>query len=100
MIEMRVGYQDIVNGRQVPELHPGAAQALEDEEPAGKIGINDNVVSADLNKKSGMADESKAELIVSSKQRFVKLAGARSESGVADNAPELPHLATNRDVKH
>lgn len=100
MIEVRMRDQHVIHGRQVAELHAGPAQALENEEPASEIGINDEVAAADLHKESGMADESEPKLITRGEQRLMELAGAGSERGVADDAPELPHLAANRDVEH
>ena len=60
MIEVRE--QDEVDGRQVLDFQAGAFNALKEEEPVGKIGVNENVQVGELNEERRMADPSDVRL--------------------------------------
>src|SRR5947209_7898960 len=48
VIEVGMRHQYQVNCRQVAQMHSWFAQPLEDKQPTGEVGINDDVLSADL----------------------------------------------------
>src|SRR5271155_1566214 len=89
VIEVRVRYQDDIHRRQIAQVYSGLAQALQDEEPTREIGIDDYVLSANLEEKAGVSDESYAKLAVRNQLRFVGLAGARRHYGMSHQAREL-----------
>ena len=64
MVEVSVGDQNQIDRGQVAYLQARSSQAFEHEQPAGKIGIDENVLAADLEKETGMADESHTHLAV------------------------------------
>src|ERR1700689_5359402 len=75
VIEVRMGDEDEVCRRQVAQVQSGLAQTLEHEEPARKIRIDDDILSADLQEETRMSDEGDAELAISDEGGFVRLAG-------------------------
>jgi len=83
VVEVSVGDEDQVNRRQVYDAQSRLAQALEDEEPACEIGIDQNVESADLHKEAGMADEGDAEFSVGDQLRLAGLPLALRDCGMA-----------------
>ena len=48
MIEVRVGEQHEVDGRQIFYAEPGSLEALQQEEPVGEIGVDDGVEPLEL----------------------------------------------------
>ena len=74
VIEVRVRDQHNVDGRQIGNAQAGTAQAFQHEEPAREIGIDDDVLSADLQEEAGVADEGDAEFAVGDEARLVGLA--------------------------
>jgi hypothetical protein len=65
-------------------------KALKDKQPAGEIGIDDNVLASHLKKEAGVPNEGHAHLAVRNQHRPVRLAGRRSHGGVANQASKLP----------
>jgi len=118
VIEVRVRDQHQIDRRQVRDAQAGAAQAFEHEEPAGKIRVDDDVLSADLQKETGVADKGDAEFAIGHEARLVRLAvtrcygrtahqaseirGAFTKGRIADRFPDHPaldHLATQPEGK-
>jgi hypothetical protein len=64
MVKMRVGDQHQIDGRQVLKAHPGFAKALQDEQPASEVGVDDDILLADLHEKAGVANKRNPELPV------------------------------------
>jgi hypothetical protein len=93
-----MGDQNQINRRQIAYLQPRLPQALQDEKPARKIGIDENILLADLEKKAGVADESHAHLAVAGKPRLMSMPGSRSDDGVAHQAAELPGTLAKRGI--
>ena len=89
VIEVRMGDEDEVCRRQVAQVQSGLAQTLEHKEPAGKIRIDDDILSADLQEETRMSDEGDAELAISDEGGFVRLAGTRCDRGMPHQASEL-----------
>ena len=64
VIEVRVRYQDEIHRRQVAQVQSRLPQALQNEEPAREVGIDDDVLSADLQEEAGVSDEGDAQFAV------------------------------------
>ena len=64
VIEVRVRHQHDIHRRQVAQIQSRLTQALENEEPAREVGIDDDVLSANLQKEAGVPDERHAQLAV------------------------------------
>lgn len=90
MVEVRVRDQNHINRRQIAKVHPGLAQPLKHKQPAGEVGIEQNILSAHLQKEAGMTDKSQTQLAVAHEFWFVGLAGAGCNGGVAHQAAKLP----------
>src|SRR5438105_12894261 len=98
MIEMSMRDQHVVNRGQVFDLDSGTAQALEHKQPARKVGIDHNVLAANLNEKSGVPNEGDPQFAMLRQHRFVSLSGTRGKRGVAHDAAKLASLAANGHV--
>src|ERR1017187_2172160 len=98
VIEVRVRYEYDVHRRQVAQVQSRLTQALENEQPAREVGIDDDVLSANLQKKAGMSDEGDAQFAVRNQFRFVGLAGARSDRGMPHQARELTGSLAQRRI--
>lgn len=64
VIKVSVGHQHQIDGWQVMHLHAGPAQPFQHEQPAGKVGIDDDALSAHLDKKAGVTDECDTQLSI------------------------------------
>lgn len=62
MIEVGVGEQNQVNGRQVLDFQAGAPDSLQKEKPVGEIGINQHVQIRELGQKGGVPDPGQGDL--------------------------------------
>src|ERR1700736_2826372 len=89
VIKVRVRHQNKVHRRQVAQVQSRLTQALEDEQPAREVGIDDDVLSANLQKEAGVSDEGDAEFAVGNQLRFMSLAGARRHYGMPYQAREV-----------
>src|SRR5450432_315373 len=89
MIEVRVRDQHKVDRRQVGDAQAGAAQAFQYEEPAGEVGIDDDVLAANLQEETGVADEGDAEFSVGHQARLVRLAVTWRDGGSTHQASEI-----------
>ncbi len=89
MIEVRMGHQHHVDGRQIGDAQAGTAQALQHEQPAREVGIDDDALPANLHEEAGVTDEGDAEFAVGSEAGLVGLAVARSNCGAAHQSSEL-----------
>ena len=63
VIEMRVCYQHCIDWRQIAQAHARASQSLQDEDPLREIGIDYEVLSANLEKEARVTNEGYAQLI-------------------------------------
>src|SRR5439155_13553222 len=90
MIEVRMRDQHQVDRRQVVKLHSGLPQPLQNKQPARKVGVNDDVLPADLHKKAGMADKSQPQLTVRNQPGLVASSGTRSYRRMPEQTTELP----------
>ena len=98
MVEVGVGDQHQVDRRQVTHLQAWSSNAFQDEEPARKVGIDDNVLAADLEKETGVTDECHAHLAVGHQFWLMGAAGPGSDHGVAHQAAELPGTLAKRGI--
>ena len=64
VIEVSMRHQDNIHRRQVAQVQSGLTQALEDEQPARKVRIDYDILSANLQKEAGVSYEGDAELSV------------------------------------
>ena len=67
MIEVGVRNQHQVDGRKIGDAQAGTAQALQHEQPAREVGIDDDALAANLHEEAGVADEGDAEFSVGGK---------------------------------
>lgn len=94
MIEVGVGDEDEVHRRQFAQFESGTAQAFQDEEPAREVGVDDDVVLANLKKKAGMSDEGDTKFAVRDEFRLMGLSGQRGDRGIPHQACELAGTLT------
>ena len=64
MIKVRVREQDQIDGREVLDFHAGALDAFEEEQPVGKVWIDEDVEISELNQKRGVADPGDSDFAV------------------------------------
>lgn len=60
VIEVSMRDQHHVHGRKIAQVKTGLAQTLQDKQPAGEVGINDDIHPTHLEKKAGMPDKGNA----------------------------------------
>ena len=84
VIEMSMGDQNGVDGRQIAQAQSGTAKALEDENPLREIGIDDEILATHLDEKTGVSNESDAKLLASSHDRLARTACAWSQYRFTD----------------
>ena len=89
MIEVSMRNQHYVDGREIGDAQAWTAQALQHEEPAREVRIDDYAPAANLYEEAGVADESDAQFSVRGKSRLTSLAPARSYRRVAHQTSEL-----------
>lgn len=56
MIVVRMGQQDEVDAGQIPDPHPGALDAFEQEQPVGKVRVHQNIQVVELDEKRCVTD--------------------------------------------
>ena len=76
MVEMRVRDQNVIDGRQVLDADARYAQAFQNEQPLGKVGVDQDILPADLQKESGVSDECDGEVLAIDQHRLAGFAGA------------------------
>ena len=77
VIEVRMGDEHQINRRQIADPHSRLAQSFQDKKPAREVGIDDDVLAAHLQEKTGMANEGHAHLAIRYQHRLVRLADSR-----------------------
>ncbi|SPE45429.1 hypothetical protein SBA7_820031 [Candidatus Sulfotelmatobacter sp. SbA7] len=90
VVEMRVRDQHQVNGWQIAQLYARLSQALQHEQPARKIGIDNYILPAHLDEETGVANESYSQFSVAYQFGLMSLPGAGSHGGVLHQPPEGP----------
>src|SRR3974377_1738800 len=89
MIKMRVSDQNQVDWWEIRNSQPWLPQSLQHEQPARKVGVDDDIQPANRHKKACVPDERDAQLSVVNQLGFVRLPGARGDRGMANQSPEL-----------
>jgi len=98
MIEMRMRDQNQVDGRQVTKLYSRTPQAFKHEKPSGKIGVDDDVLMAHLQKEAGMSDERQAKFAIGYELGFVRSTLAACNRRATHQAPEGPRAFTKDGI--
>src|SRR5579862_264507 len=98
MIKVRVGHQNDIGSGQVANLNSGLSQTLQHEKPARKVRIDDDVLAAYLQEKTGVPDEGDAHLSVTDQCWFVSLARSRAYGGVSHQPPECASAFTKSRI--
>src|SRR5579872_3111042 len=64
MVKVSMGDQNQIGRGKIADLDSGFAQTLQHKQPPGKIGIDDDVLPANLDEEGGVADESQPQFPV------------------------------------
>lgn len=89
MIEVRVRNQNNIDRGQIRDPQSGPAQPLQNEQPPGKIRVNDDVLSPHLQKEASMADERDSEFAIGGQTWFVRFALTGSNGRVPHQSAKL-----------
>ena len=100
VIKMSVGNQNQIDRGQVADHQTRPTQALEDEEPGSKIGVNQNVLAANLDKEACMANKGDRQFAVSGEDRLVTFSRARGDGGVPNQTSKLPRSSPESETQH
>ena len=90
VIEVGMGDQDQIDWGKIADVDSRLPQALQNEQPAGKIGINDHILSPNLQEKAGMPNKGNPHLPTGYQHRFVRFPGSRRDRRVANQSSKLP----------
>ena len=86
---MGMGDQNQIDGGQISHFQSRMTKPFQYEQPAGEIRVNDNIQSAHLHEKAGMANKSYAKFMTCNQLWFVGLASSRRHCGVAYQPSKL-----------
>lgn len=100
VVKMSVRHQHQVDGGQVADIDSWLAQPLEHEQPAGEIRIDEDVQSADLHKKTGMANESKAQFSIGDQCGSVNFAGTRRDHRAPNQPAKLAGTSAKSGISY
>src|SRR5271166_6214672 len=100
VIKMGVGNQYRVDWRQIAHAESGAPKPLQDENPLREVRVDHNVLSANLQKETGVPNEGDAELATAGQYRLARLAAARRKDGTAHQRSDLSGFAPDCDSRH
>src|SRR5260370_39587433 len=75
-------------------------ETLKNKQPGGKIGISQNIPSADLNQKAGMSNKCDSQFLLGNRYGFMAFAVARGQGRVLYDAPELAGRSSQSDIQH
>ena|SRR5258707_385784 len=89
VVEMRMSDEHQIDGRKIIDSDPRPPQSFQDKQPAREVWINHDVFSADLQEKSGMANESDTQLAIGNKFGLMRFANARGDGGMPYELPKL-----------
>ena len=67
------------------------------ENPAGEVGIHENVLASDLEEEAGMSDESYGQFAAAGGNRLTGNSGTPGQGGAAHQGTELLCLAADCD---
>src|SRR5439155_6548654 len=100
VVKMRVSDQHHVDRGQIFDPNAGMAQAFQYKQPAGKVGVNQDVFSAELDQKTRVPDKGNTQVASGNRNRLVAFADARCQSGVPYNASKLTGFSSQSNVEH
>ena len=86
MVEVRMRNEHDIHRREVAQVQAGLAQSLQNEQPARKVRVDDDIHSSHLEEEAGMADEGDAQLAAFNELRLVRASGTRCDGGMTDEA--------------
>ena len=90
VVEVGVRNEHQIHGRKIANSNPGLPEALEHKQPAGEIGIDDNILSPYLQEEAGVTDKGDAHLPTRNQNRFMRLPSAGSNRRMANQSSKLP----------
>src|SRR5262249_50871023 len=100
MVEMCMRDQDRVNRGQVTKPQPGSTKALQNENPAGEVRVDQEVLATYLYEQAEVSDECTPQLSAFGKNRFASKTGARSHRRMVRQLCELPGLSADCYTNH
>jgi len=89
VVKVGVGDQDYIHGGQIAQFESGTAKAFQDKEPAREVGVDNDVMLANLKEKAGVSDEGDAEFAIRDEFSLMGLTGEGGDCRVAHQAGEL-----------
>ena len=98
VVEVGMCDQDQINWGQVAYLQTRLSKTFQDKQPARKVRINDNVLAADLEEETGVADESHTQLAIGYQPRLMSTTSPGSYHRVAHQRTELPGTLAERGI--
>ena len=100
MIEMSMSDQHRIDGRKIPHAQPRTTQPLQNENPPGKVRVNENILATDLQKEAGVPNECNAELFPRNQDRLSTCAATGGHCRAPHQRTELPGFAFDTDAYH
>jgi hypothetical protein len=86
-VSVRDKYQ--IDRGKISNAQTGPTQALQDKQPPGEVGIDDNVSAPYLDKEAGMSNERDAEFAIGDQTGFVSLTETRGDRRVTHQTSKL-----------
>jgi hypothetical protein len=83
VVHVRVGDQHPVHRRQFGNVHAGDAQPLDQNQPVGEVGINQQPLPGHLQQKSRMAEKRQPQIAAARRRRIMRIATAFLPQGLA-----------------
>ena len=71
---MRVSDEYQIDGREIGNFHSRLTKTLENKQPPGKVWVNKNILTTNLQEEARVSDEGYAHLPVRGQHRTVRLA--------------------------
>ena len=98
MVKVRVCHQHQVDGRKIADLDTWFAQALQQKQPACEVRIDEDILSAHLQKKTRVPNEGQAEISVGNEFWLTRLSRAGSHRRVTHQSRELAGAFAKRRI--
>src|SRR5581483_10630751 len=100
MIEMSMRDKNEIDARKVGNAHAGSTEAFQHKNPGRVIGIDYDILAAELDEEAGVADEGDAELVRFRGDRLVSGARAGGHSRVAYQSAKLFCFLAESNLPH
>ena len=98
MVKVSVRYQHQVDWGQVADVNSRLSQALQHEQPARKVRIDQNVLPANLDEKTGVSNEGDSKLPIGNQSWFVDLAGTWRDNGMPHQSTKLARTSLQGSI--